>query len=213
MLRYGPRLCEKYRSFRDAETGFAERLLIFENRWLKVEAQVKFLHSVWSALPARFQVHFNSILSIINSKLVQANELLDQTVEKEHPQHEHHLAVMAKGKLRRGAFAVTLRKSIDTTIHDLDQWQQNLLDPTWYQLVLVPGLQVQQKAKEACIDDEVSERTLTDLRFLLSKKDQGNDLTTEVFLPYDAVEPISFRCRILQSESSNRQRVQRDCSA
>ncbi|KAL8718019.1 MAG: hypothetical protein Q9225_004805 [Loekoesia sp. 1 TL-2023] len=98
---------------------------------------------------------------------------------------------MAKGNIRRGAFAITLKKSIDTTIHDLDQWQQNLLDPTWYQLVLVPGPHVQQQAKEACIDDEVSERTLTDLRFLLSKKDQADDLTTEVFLPYDAVESIA----------------------
>ena len=191
MQRYGPRLCNKYRSFRDAETGFAERLLILENRWMKVEVQVKFLHSVWSALPARFQVHFNSILSVINSKLIQANEFLDQSIEKKDQQHEYTLAAMAKGKLRRGAFALTLRDSIDTTIHDLDQWQQNLLDPTWYQLVLVPDLRVQQVAKARCIDDEESERTLADLRFLLSKKDQADDSTTDVFLPYNVIEPMA----------------------
>ncbi|KAL8932238.1 MAG: hypothetical protein Q9216_006917 [Gyalolechia sp. 2 TL-2023] len=199
-LKYGPRLCEKYRNFRDAETGFAERLLILENRWIKIEVQVKFLHSVWSALPGDLQVHFNSILSIINGKLVQANDFLGQAIDNEDQQHEHALAVMKKGRLRRAAFAITLRKSIDTTIHELDQWQQNLLDPNWYQLVLVPGLQVQQQAKEDCIDDEVSERTLADLRLLLSKKDQGNDLTTDVFLPYDTVEQMA--CGIEHSKVS-----------
>lgn len=189
--RYGPRLCERYRNFRDAETGFAERLLILENRWIKIEVQVNFLHNVWSALPGHLQVHFNSILSIINGKLVQANEFLNQAIQKEDQQKEHTLAVVTKGKLRRAAFAITLRNSIDTTIRELDRWQQNLLDPNWYQLVLVPGLQVQQQAKETCIDDEVAERTLADLRFLLSKKDEDKKLSTDVFLPYNTVELIA----------------------
>lgn len=189
--RYGPRLCEKYRRFRDAETDFAQRLLVFESRWMKVEVQVKFLRTVWNSLPAEFQVHFNSILSIINSKLVQANELLDHAIEKKGHQHQHGFAVLAKGKVRRGAFAFTLRESIDSTIRDVDQWQQNLLDPTWYQLVLVPGMQVQQAAQEACIDDQVSGRTLADLRFLLSRKDQAEGLKTDVFLPHDTVERMA----------------------
>ena len=64
-------------------------------------------------------------------------------------------------------------------------------DPTWYQLVLVPGLQVQQTAKERSGDDEVCERTLADLRYLLAKKDQVEDFTTNVFLAYDAVEQMA----------------------
>ncbi|KAL9600676.1 MAG: hypothetical protein Q9219_003006 [cf. Caloplaca sp. 3 TL-2023] len=189
--RYGPRLCDKYRTFRNAETGFAERLLIFENRWLKVEAQVKFLRKVWEDLPARFQVNFNSILAVINSKLVQANQLLNQTLSREDQRDGNALAVMTKDRFRRAAFTATLQKSIDTTIRDLDQWQQNLLDPTWYQLVLVPGLHVEQQAKETCIDDEVSERTLADLRFLLSKKHESENSAKDVFLSYDAVEKLS----------------------
>ena len=184
-------MCAKYSSFRGAELEFGERLLILENRWIKVEAQIKFLHDVWGALPARFQVHFNSILSIINSKLVQANELLEQAVEKKEEHIDYGFAIIAKGKVRRGAFALTIRDSIDGMIRDLDQWQQNLLDPTWYQLVLVPGLKVEQAANKSCTDDEVAERTLTDLRFLLSKKTQAEDSTADVFLPFDAVETLA----------------------
>ena len=158
---------------------------------MKAEAQLRFLHSVWSSLSAQYQEHFDRILSIINAKLVQANELLDRTIEKESQHHEHTLAVAAKVKVRRAAFAATLKTSIDTTIRDLDKWQQNLLDPIWYQLVLVPGMQVKQKAKESSIDDEVSERTLADLRFLLSQKDRSDDLADNVFLPYDSVERIA----------------------
>ena len=91
--------------------------------------------------------------------------------------------------MRRGAFALAIRDSIDGMIRDLAQWQQNLLDPTWYQLVLVPGLKVEQAANKSCADDEVAERTLADLRFLLSKKTQAEDSTADVFLPYDVVEP------------------------
>ncbi|KAL8825295.1 MAG: hypothetical protein Q9170_007848, partial [Blastenia crenularia] len=131
-------------------------------------AWTKFLRRVWPKLPANCQVHLNSILPMINSKLMQANDILDDTIEKEDVQNEHSFASMAKGKLRRAAFAVIIKKSIDTTIRDLDQWQQNLLGPTWFQLVLVPGMQVDQSAKDSSIDDEVSKRTLADLRFLLS---------------------------------------------
>ncbi|KAI4172447.1 MAG: hypothetical protein LQ343_003537 [Gyalolechia ehrenbergii] len=177
------------------DQGFVRSTAISVIRRLgvKVEVQVKFLHSVWSAFPGDLQVHFNSIFSIvvINGNLVQANDYLNQAIEKEGQQYEHTLAVMTKGRLRRATFAITLRKSIDTAMQELDQWQRNLLDPNWYQLVLIPGVQVQQQARETCIDDQVSERTLADLRFMLSKKDQGNDLTKDVFLPYDTVERIA----------------------
>ena len=120
-------MCDKYRTFRDAEIGFAERQLILENRYIKIEVQIKFLHSVWSALPARLQLNLSSILSIINTKLGHAIELLDQVIDKKESHNDHGFAFNAKGKVRRGAFALTLRDSIDTTIRDLDQWQENLL--------------------------------------------------------------------------------------
>ncbi|KAL8733231.1 MAG: hypothetical protein Q9166_002248 [cf. Caloplaca sp. 2 TL-2023] len=188
-LNYGKRLCATYRTYRDAETGFAERLLILENRWLKVEVQLKFLHDVWSALPGRFQVHFNSILTVINTKLIAANDLCNRTIEKQDQQQDFLHALMTKGKLRRGAFAITLKSQLDATIHDVDQWQQNLLDPTWYQLVLVPGLQIQQVADKSCKDSNNAEHTLAGLRYLLSNKDKVDAPTTDVFLPYDSVEP------------------------
>ncbi|KAL8698121.1 MAG: hypothetical protein Q9201_006746 [Fulgogasparrea decipioides] len=190
MYRYGARLCDKYRSFRDAEVRFRERLLILENRWLKVEVQVDFLRNVWSALPDRFQVHFNSILSVINSKLVAATDLLNHSIERQ-DQNGHSHAYLTKGKLRRGAFALTLKDAIDTTIYELDQWQHNLLDPTWYQLVLIPGLQVRPATTKSDVNGTEPDHTLEGLRCLLSNKDHIDDWTTDVFLPYSQVEVIA----------------------
>ncbi|KAL8640699.1 MAG: hypothetical protein Q9228_002413 [Teloschistes exilis] len=191
-VAYGGRLCEKYRSFQDAEIGFTERLLILENRWLKVEVQVEFLRNVWSDLPGRFQTHFHSILSVINSKLVAANDLLEQVIEKSGQQTEHALAFLgSRGKVRRIPFALTLKDAIDTTIRELDQWQCNMLDPNWYQLVLVPGLDVQKAASKACTDERDSDQTLDGLRCLLSSKDHIDDSTVDVFLPYDAVDVMA----------------------
>ncbi|KAL8757720.1 MAG: hypothetical protein Q9199_002007 [Rusavskia elegans] len=190
-LMYGKRLCDTYRTHRDAETGFAERLLILENRWLKVEVQLRFLHDVWSALPGHFQLHFNSILAVINTKLIAANDLCNQSIEKQDQQQDYLHALLTKGKLRRGAFAVTLKNQIDGVIRDLDQWQQNLLDPTWYQLVLVPGLHVQQTVDRSISESDGPEHILAGLRYLLSNKDKVDNPTTDVFLPYNSVEPMA----------------------
>lgn len=148
LCRYGSRLCEVYRSYRDAELDIAERILTLENRWLKIEVQVKFLHDVWWDLPPRFQIHFNSLLSVINTKLIEAVQTVDGTMGK--PVHSSSLVdIMRKeGKLHRGAFAFSVKDKIDKTIQDLNTWQQNMLDPSWYQLVLVPSNHVSQLASQ-----------------------------------------------------------------
>ncbi|KAL8777604.1 MAG: hypothetical protein Q9213_007790 [Squamulea squamosa] len=191
-LKYGKRLCDTYRTYRDAETGFAERLLDLENRWLKVEVQLRFLHEVWSALPGRFQVHFNSILAVINTKLIAANDLCNQTIEKSDQNHDYLHALLNKGKLRREAFAVSYKTQIDNVINDLGKWQQSLLDPTWYQLVLLPGLRVQQAIERSCNDSNDPKHTLAGLRYLLSNKDKVDGPTIDVFLPYDSIEPTAY---------------------
>ncbi|KAL8804335.1 MAG: hypothetical protein Q9182_002617 [Xanthomendoza sp. 2 TL-2023] len=190
-LKYGKRLFDTYRTYRDAETEFAERLLVLENRWLKAEVQLNFLHEVWFALPGRFQVHFNRILAVINTKLIAANDLCNQSIKRQDEQPEHLHVLMTKGKLRRANFAITLKDSIDAMIHDLDQWQHNLLDPTWYQLVLVPGTKVPQVADTSCKNSKTSVDTLAGLRYLLSNKDKLDNPTIDVFLPYDSVEPTA----------------------
>ncbi|KAL8670714.1 MAG: hypothetical protein Q9168_004763 [Polycauliona sp. 1 TL-2023] len=187
-LKYGERLRDTYRTYRDAETGFAERLLVLENRWLKVDVQLRFLHNVWNALPGRFQVHFNSIIAVVNTKLIAANDLCNQSIEKQDQQHDHLHALQTKGKLRRGAFAVTFKAQIDVVIKDLDEWQHNLLDPGWYQLVLVPGLQVQQAVEKSCNDSDNPHHTLAGLRYLLSNKDKVDGPATDIFLHYDSIE-------------------------
>ncbi|KAL8728544.1 MAG: hypothetical protein Q9181_005312 [Wetmoreana brouardii] len=214
MYRYGARLYDKYRSFRDAEIGFTERLLDLEDQWLKLEVQIKFLHNVWSTLPARFQIHFNNVLSVINSKLVAANDLLNQTIENQ-DQNGHSHAYLTKGRLRRGAFALTLKDAIDTTFHELDHWQHKLLNPTWYQLVLVPGLQVQPATTKSGINGTEPDHTLEGLRCLLSNKDHINDWTTDIFLPYSRVEMmasgVEFSKARLGLDKQSRELVLLDC--
>ncbi|KAL8867440.1 MAG: hypothetical protein Q9174_005664 [Haloplaca sp. 1 TL-2023] len=187
-LRYGGRLRDKYRSFRDAETGFAERLLILENRWLKIELQVKFLRRVWKDLPDSLQLNMNDILSIINAKLKSAYDTAERTLKKEAVQVELAHPFYKVKTLRRGAYAFSLKDSIDATVRDLDQWQRDLLDPTWYHLILVPGLQVEKAVEEVRKDSDDSDHTLDNLRSLLDKKDHIDDEVTEVFLPTDTVE-------------------------
>ena len=100
---------------------------------------MKFLHDVWPDLPPRFQVHFNSLLSLINGKLVEAAETLDYSVGKQ-SQYPSLVGLTGKGgKVHRLGFAMSTKRKIDATIQSLDSWQHNMLDPSWYQLVFVPS--------------------------------------------------------------------------
>ena len=146
---------------------------------------------MWSTLPGDFQILFTSILSVVNTKLIAASDRLNQTIEKQNPQDASLHAHKTKGKLRRGAFALTLKDSIDSTIAELDQWQHNLLDPTWYQLVLVPNLQLQSIANESCANSLESAQSLKGLRCLLSNKDHIDNWTTDICLSYDTVETLA----------------------
>ena len=83
---------------------------------------------------------------IINAKLKSAHNIREGTFKKEAVQVEASYRLYEGKNLRRGAYAFSLKDSIDATLSDLDWWRQDLLDSTWYHLVLVPGLQVEQAA-------------------------------------------------------------------
>ena len=174
----------------------AERLLILDGRWLKIESQVEFLHRVWPELPARYQVHYNSILSVINGKLIQATTLLDSAIGE--PSSEMDLAQVRKkdGKLRRFRFAFSIKGTLDGTIGELEKWQQNLLDPSWYQLVLLPSKTVSQLATQRSSIAQGPLETLRELRALVHEGESSSLEDSDVLLPSDAVElmesPIEF---------------------
>ena len=199
MARYGSKLCALYRTYRDAETGIAERILTLENRWLKIEAQVNFLHDVWPNLPRRLQIHFNSLLAVINAKLLEATNTLDGTIGQR-SSHSSIADIMRKeGRLHRGAFAMTLKDLLDDTIRDLDAWQRNMLDPSWYQLVLIPGKGVSELASQRATKLQDPANVISSLRKLIrANEEQAND-TGKALLRAGDVELLASQIEFSES--------------
>ena len=139
MFRYGSKLCALRNTYQNAEAGIAEHILALENRWLKLEIHVKFLHDVGPNLPERFQIHFNSLLAVVNAELIKATDTRDGTIGQRLTRSSIADIKGKEGRLHRGAFALRLKDSLDDTIRELETWQKNMWEPSRYQLVLIPG--------------------------------------------------------------------------
>lgn len=197
-FRYGSKLSEIYRIYQNAEAGVAERILILESRRLKIEAQVSFLHDIWPSLPGHLQIFYNSLTAVLNTKLTEAINKLDGTIGQR-SSHSTIADIMAKeGRLHRGAFAKRLKDSLDHTISDLDKWLSNMLDPSWYQIGLIPGKGVSELAGQRLTDSQGSNDVLSSLRKLIkANEEQAND--AQAFLPHEEFEPLNSHIEFSES--------------
>jgi hypothetical protein len=102
-----------------------------------METQISFLQNIWPDLPPHLQVHFNTVLSKLNTKIEAATTLADGAIGQRN--HEMLTAnIFGKiGKLHRGRLTFSVQDCLDKTIEDIKSWQQDMLDPSWFQLLRV----------------------------------------------------------------------------
>ena len=207
-LRYGSKLSEIYRTYQNAEAGVAERILTLESRRLKIETQVNFLHDVWPSLPGHLQVFYNSLTAVLNTKLSDAINKLDGTIGQR-SSHSTIADIMGKeGRLHRGAFATRLKDSLDRTIRDLDQWLSNILDPSWYQIGLIPRRGVSELASQRLTESQDSVGIIASLRKLIkANEEQASD--AQAFLPHEDFEPLNSHIEFSESGLALHKRSQR----
>lgn len=158
-----------------------------QNRWLRVKDQIKFLHDVWPELPSQLQIHFNSILAIINAKLIEASTLLDTAIGSPIQHQDINTVVQKKGKPHRGAFAFNLKESLDNIIRELDTWQHYILDPPWYQLIRVSNERLDQIVYQHARQAGGAVRELESLRELIHT-DHTSNSNGSVFLENKAID-------------------------
>ena len=175
-----------------------ERILKLENRWLKIEVQVRFLHDVWPDLPSRFQVHYSTLLAVINSKLFEATVMLDRSVGEQSSTASISDLMGKDGKVHRGAFAFGLKSRLDITIKDLDSWQHDMLDPSWYQLIFIRSLHMDKHVADAGDNGPLS--TLKTLRGLAQDTNKGGDELMRDLRSEDSVELLHSDIEFSQSK-------------
>jgi serine/threonine protein kinase len=153
---------------------------------------------VWPELPSRLQIHFNSVLAIINAKLIAATNLLDIAIGKPMEHQPTQTVIRKQGKPHRGAFAISLKDTLEATIRDLDAWRDNMLDPSWFQLVRVSSQRVDDVANqhERRLDGPIEE--LDNLRKLIHNEDASKS-SAPVFLHEQSVQLTGVRIEFSES--------------
>lgn len=164
-----------------------------------MESQLKFLHDVWSTLPPRFQVHLNSILALINSKLLEATNILDRTIGERRPDSQIADIKVKEGRLRRGAFAFSIKDSLDDTIRDIDAWQRNMLDPSWYQMVLIPGKRIGQIASQHLSDHQDPGNAISSLRNIIQANEESSNVAGIIFISNECIEYLPSQIEFSES--------------
>lgn len=155
-----------------------------------MESQLTFLADVWPTLPPRFQLHFNSVLAVVNAKLLEATNTLDRTIGERRTHSQIADVIGKEGRLRRGAFAFSIKDSLDDTIRDIDTWQRNMLDPSWYQLVLIPGKHVKQVASQHVGDHHDPGNAIASLRGLIQANEEVPNVAGSVTVSNECIKRL-----------------------
>ena len=106
-----------------------------------------YLKEIWSTLHERLQIHFNHVLLRLQTMLLEATTIIDDLIKSKKGQgsdtdplkaNASIASIMKKeGRLRRGAFALSQKDSLDKAVKELRQWHQDMFDPSWFQLLRV----------------------------------------------------------------------------
>jgi hypothetical protein len=115
-----------------------------EDHWVKLEIQIDFLRAIWADLGDRFQIHQNNVLRVLQCKLQEATILLDSAVGKSEDETTIKHVIGKKGRLHKGAFALSLQECLETIIGDLDRWH-TMFDPSWFLISRITSPKIDQQ--------------------------------------------------------------------
>lgn len=97
--------------------------------WIKADRQMKFLAGLWESIEADLQVYFNLLFQKLEIKLQNTTRNLD-LVTRENGRLSEKPNSKGKNEIKRGHYALTVKKCLVQTIADLEKWQQRF-DPSW----------------------------------------------------------------------------------
>ncbi|OTA98832.1 hypothetical protein M426DRAFT_325684 [Hypoxylon sp. CI-4A] len=122
-LKYGKRLFELYRTFKEADDNIKDKVLLIESTWSRTAIQVEFFQRVAHGMnPEHCRIQFE-VLETLKTKLLLATQKVESLL-KDDPSKPSRFAVK-KPKY------ILFRESLDKVISDLEQWQR-IFDPCWY---------------------------------------------------------------------------------
>ncbi|KAF2103107.1 hypothetical protein NA57DRAFT_31853, partial [Rhizodiscina lignyota] len=196
--KYGKILIQTCSAFKNADQEIFERAIRIESCWKRTSVQLDSLSRVSSDLDEEHEALQNQILVILSSKLKAADLKLNSYLEEGPcPSPENSATSSKMVKIKRFKYAL-LKESLDKTILDLESWQKELFDPSWFLIARVAGQLVDKELSGTSQKSNVI-TTASGVRDSLSKSPRQN---VSVFLPEDGLESAKIAHIPLSSAKS-----------
>jgi hypothetical protein len=142
--RYGAQLISRCQAYKNAELEICEAILTIENIWRTMQMQIEILRDHWNDLPGDLQVHENSILSVLQTKIQLAVAKVDGLIRSPGLAVEQQLSGIVslksikekQGKVRRSKFAAVRKHPLQEIIEEMEKWQA-IFDRSWFMITMV----------------------------------------------------------------------------
>ncbi|GAM44149.1 HET-s/LopB domain protein [Talaromyces pinophilus] len=148
-LKYGAKVIEKYKHFKEAQTGIEERITSIEATWAKISQQLRFLQSIWDSLDEDYRDLQGRVLRILQRKLDGAVTQISKLEKRS------QISSSGQEKWKAAKYALEVKKTVDAAIQDLQIWQREF-DPTWYLVMRVADLTIDQSLVKTSNTDTLS---------------------------------------------------------
>ncbi|KAL5312959.1 hypothetical protein ACEPPN_019385 [Leptodophora sp. 'Broadleaf-Isolate-01'] len=146
-----------------------------------MEHQISALRIVWEALGEKLQEHQNLVLQVLQGKLQNAINKLDDLVGVQEEISTWDKIIHKRGSAKRLKYAAYAKAALDGIIDDLEKWQR-MFDPSWFFLacIAIPVIDQQLTEKTAAGSKAIS--TVVQLRQAHEANEKGSDSSTPIFL-------------------------------
>ena len=175
---------KRYQSYKNAETAVYELILRAEDRWLKLEIQLEFLHSIWSTIDERFQSHQDQVLQVLQNKLLAATASFEKVLRTEAKFKDDG----RRSTVKKAKFAVLMRDHLVSTVEDLERWHSTF-DPSWYLITRIGNISIDRQLDGKPSGETQSLANLKGLREAVANASQANGQGISVFLPENIILP------------------------
>ncbi|KAH8807574.1 hypothetical protein F5884DRAFT_343515 [Xylogone sp. PMI_703] len=162
-IRYGALLVQACKSYRSGDREIREAVLKIESHWLKIERQLEFLRKIWPSLDEDYQIHQNTVLQVLQSKVAASTALIDGLIGKADAEASVKSIRSKKGDARRAKYAVWTKSKLLDALAELKDWSE-AFDVSWYLIILQSNEVIDHELKPVTESDDTPLSTLKDLR-------------------------------------------------
>lgn len=198
-LKYGEKLIQAYKDFRNASQILSEKILIVESIWSRTSLQIKFVKRVAKTMGREHCAIHIEVFEMLHSKQTRAISKIESLSDDGGGIKRWHMPFLCA--------------SLDDTIQQLETWQR-IFDPTWYLILRIADAVIdkelagEKQGPELAIDESMSfpkfenpsaltSKTLVPAENLRKALNLGSASNIHVSLPeeglnWDEMETLSY---------------------